>query len=122
MRAAWLTGTCTILMATLALAPRTAAAQSSPYESFAGGAVPMLEREFQADLAIMDAFAGKRRLDRFDPAAVERPRPWTFYGRLGPMHFQNEMEYGSPGMQFSLRRQGPSLGSRIYFGIHKTFD
>ena len=124
MRAAWLTGTCTILLATLALAlaPRTAAAQSSPYETFAGGATQALEREFQADLAIMGAFAGKRRLDRFDPAAVERPRPWTFYGRLGPMHFQNEMDYGSAGMQFSLRRQGPSLGSRIYFGIHKTFD
>jgi len=121
MRAAWLTGTCTILLAALALAPRTAAAQSSPYETFAGGATQALEREFQADLAIMNAFAGKRRLDRFDVAAVERPRPWTFYGRLGPMHFQNEMEYGSPGMQFSLRRQGPSLGSRIYFDAFSGF-
>lgn len=122
MRASWHTGTCTALLAMLALVPRSAAAQSAPFETFAGGAVLALEREFQADLLVMGTFAGKKRLDRFDAGAPERPGPWTFYGRLGPMHFQNQMEYGSTGMHLSLRRQGPSLGGRIYFGIHKTFD
>lgn len=118
-------------MAVLALAPRTAAAQSNPFDrhdapavvhNFTGGTVRMLEHEFQADLYVLGAFAGKRRLDRFEHGSSERPQPWTFYGRLGPMHFQNQMEYRSPGLQFSFRRQGPSLGGRIYIGIHKTFD
>jgi hypothetical protein len=118
-------------MAMLALAPRTAAAQSSPFDrqdapalvhDFGGGTVRSLEHAFQADLHVLGSFAGKKRLDRFDPSVAERPRPWTFYGRLGPMHFLNQMEYGSAGMQFSFRRQGPSLGGRIYIGIHKTFD
>ena len=122
MRAAWLTGIGTFLLATLALAPRSAAAQAAPYETFAGGAVRALEQEFQADLRVMGAFAGKKRLDRFDAGAPERASPWKLYGRLGPMHFHNEMDYGSPGMQFSLRRQGPNLGGRVYIGIHKTFN
>lgn len=121
MRASWQTGTCTALLAMLALVPRSAAAQSEPYETFAGGAARSLEREFEADLRSLGAFAGKKRLDRFDDGAPERPRPWTFYGRLGPMHFHNEMDYRSQGMQLSFRRQGPSLVGRIYIGIHKTF-
>ena len=122
MRASWQTGTCAALLAVLALVPRSAAAQSDPYETFAGGAVRSLEQEFQGDLRMLGAFAGKKRLDRFDAGAPERASPWKLYGRLGPMHFHNEMQYGSPGMQLSLRRQGPGLGGRIYLGIHKTFD
>lgn len=123
MRASWPIGTCTVLLVVFALAPRSAAAaQPEPFETFAGGAARALEQEFQADLRVMGAFAGKKRLDRFEAAALERPSPWTFYGRLGPMHFHNHMDAASQGMSFSLRRQGPNLGGRIYFGIHKTFD
>ena len=115
----------------LALVPRTAAAQSSPFErhdapalvhDFGGGTVRSLEHAFQADLHVLGVFAGKKRLDRFDPSVPERPRPWTFYGRLGPMHFHNQFESDARGLQLSLRRQGPSLGGRLYIGIHKTFD
>ena len=126
----WTAAAGAILLALLALAPRTAAAQFNPFDrldapavvhNFGGGTVRELEREFQYDLHVMGAFAGKRRLDRFDQNSIERPQPWKFYGRLGPMHFHNELERGSHGIQFSLRRQGPSLGTRVYLGIHKTF-
>jgi hypothetical protein len=120
-----------IIVGLLALAPRGAAAQSNPFDrydapsvvhNFTGGTVRSLEHAFQADLYVLGAFNGKRRLDRFDRGDPERPRPWTFYGRLGPMHFQNPMEPRSQGLQLSLQRQGPSLGGRLYIGIHRTFD
>jgi hypothetical protein len=60
-------------------------------------------------------------VDRFERAELERPQPWKFYGRLGPMHFQNQMDAPTQGMQFSWRRTGPSLGGRVYIGIHRTF-
>jgi hypothetical protein len=131
MRKAWIGTGGAIIMALIALAPRSAAAQANPFDRpdapalvtgfGGGGGARALEQEFQADLYALGAFAGKRRLDRFDSDGHERPQPWTFYGRLGPMHFQNQMEYGSSGTQFSFRRQGPSLGGRVYIGIHKTF-
>ena len=118
-----------IIVGLLALAPRTAAAQSNPFDrndaphfvqNFTGGTVREVEQQFQADLYVLGAFAGKRRLDRFDASAVERPQPWKLYGRLGPMHFHNQIE-PRQGLQFSFRRQGPTLGGRVYIGIHKTF-
>jgi hypothetical protein len=123
------TAGCAIMVALLALAPRTAAAQSNPFDrndapafvhNFTGGTVREVEHEFQADLYVLGAFAGKRRLDRFDQATLERPQPWKLYGRLGPMHFHNQLE-PRQGLQFSFRRQGPTLGGRVYIGIHKTF-
>ena len=118
------------MMALLALAPRTAAAQANPFDrydappfvhNFTGGTIRELEHEFQADLYVLGAFAGKRRLDRFDRGGLERPQPWKLYGRLGPMHFHNQID-PKQGLQFSFRRQGPNLGGRVYIGIHKTFD
>lgn len=118
-----------IALAALALAPRTAAAQANPFDrydtpafvhNFTGGTVRSLEEEFQADLYILDAFDGRRRVDRFDRATLERPQPWKFYGRLGPMHFQNVLEK-SQGLQLSFRRTGPNLTGRFYIGIHRTF-
>lgn len=120
-----------VLAALLVLAPRAALAQSNPFDrddapalvqNFTGGTVRNLEREFQADLYVLDAFNGKKRVDRFDRATVERPQPWRLYGRLGPMHFQNQLEPHPQGFQFSWRRTGPNLGGRVYLGIHKTFD
>jgi hypothetical protein len=115
------------MVAMLAAAPRMAAAQSnsafgsSPFDNFAGGTVRSLEHRFQADLYVLGAFDGRRSVDRFDRAEVERPQPWMFYGRLGPMYFQNQMDAPTQGTQFSWRRTGPGLGGRVYIGIHRTF-
>ena len=117
-------------MGLLALVPRSAAAQANPFDrsdapaaihNFTGGTVRMLDEEFQADVYILGAFAGKRRLDRFDRGGVEKPQDWTLYGRLGPMHF-NRTEETTQGLHFSFRRQGPRLTGRVYIGIHRTFD
>jgi hypothetical protein len=119
------------MAALLLLAPRAAGAQTNPFDrddapalvqNFTGGTVRSLEREFRADFYLLDAFSGKRRIDRFDRAALERPQPWNFYGRLGPLNFQNRLEPRSQGLQFSWRRTGPSLTGRIYIGFHRTFD
>ena len=127
----WIAAASALLVAAVALAPRTAAAQSNPFDrhdtpaavqNFTGGTLRALEEEFQADLYVMGAFNGKRRMDRFDRAQVERPQPMRFYGRLGPFHFTNQMEPKPQGLQFSFRRQGPNLGGRVYIGVHKTFD
>jgi hypothetical protein len=120
-----------IFVALLVLGPRAAAAQSNPFDradapamvqNFTGGTVRSLESEFQADLYVLEAFNGKRRVDRFDRARLERPEPWKFYGRLGPLNFQNQLEPQPQGFQFSFRRTGPSLTGRVYIGIHRTFD
>lgn len=131
MRMRTSTAGCAIIVTLLALAPRTAAAQANPFDrhdapatvhNFTGGTLRSLEQQFQADLYVLGAFSGKKRIDRFDRATLERPQPWKFYGRLGPMHFHNQLEPAPQGLQFSLRRQGPSLGGRVYIGIHRTFD
>jgi hypothetical protein len=118
-----------MVVALLALVPGVAAAQYNPFDrddgpaliqNFTGGTVRM-EREFQADLYILDAFNGRQRVDRFDRAKIERPEAWKFYGRLGPMHFQNRIEPRPQGFQFSWRGTGPNLGGRIYLGIHRSF-
>jgi len=131
MRTSWTAAGCAITVALLALAPRTAAAQSNPFDrydapalvqNFTGGTVRSLEQDFQADLYVLGAFDGRRSVDRYARTETERPQPWTVYGRLGPMHFQNQTEAPSQGLQFSWRRTGPSLGGRVYIGIHRTFD
>jgi hypothetical protein len=126
-----------IIVGLLALAPGIADAQSNPafgsnpfdrydvpavVNNFSGGTVRDLEEGFQADLFLLGAFDGRRRVDRYDPAERERVQPWKFYGRLGPMYFQNELR-STQGFQFSFRKQGnPSLGSRAYIGFYRTFD
>jgi hypothetical protein len=126
-----------IIMGLLALAPGVSGAQSNPafgsnpfdrydvpavVNNFSGGSVRGLEEGFQADLFILGAFDGRRSVDRYDHTERERVQPWKFYGRLGPMYFQNELQR-SQGFQFSFRKQGnPSLGSRAYIGVYRTFD
>ena len=122
---------CAVILALLALWPHIAAAQSNPFDrydapplvnNFMGGTVRGMEQEFQADLYVLGAFDGRRSVDRYAGSDEERAQPWKFYGRLGPMYFQNELQR-SQGFQFSFRRQGnPSLGSRAYIGIYRTFD
>jgi hypothetical protein len=137
MRTSWTAAGCAITVALLALAPRTAAAQfNNPFDrndapflvqNFTGGTVRSLEHEFQADLYVLGAFDGRRSVDRFQRSELERAQPWKLYGRLGPMHFQNMLEpqasrlQYTQGLQFSWRRTGPSLGGRVYVGIHRTF-
>src|SRR6267142_2557379 len=91
---------CAIFVVLLVLGPRAAAAQSNPFDradapamvqNFTGGTLRSLEHEFRADLYVLDAF-NKRRVDRFDRARVERPEPWKFYGRLGPLNFQRQLD------------------------------
>lgn len=142
MWTSWTAAGCGIIVGLLALAPRTAAAQSNPafgsspfdrydapalVHNFTGGTVRSFEQEFQADLYVLGAFDGRRSVDRFERADVERPQPWKLYGRLGPMYFQNMLEPSqgmryTQGLQLNWRRTGPSLGGRLYIGIHKTFD
>jgi hypothetical protein len=137
MRTSWTAAGCTIIVALSALAPPTAAAQSNsafgsnPFDrpdapalvhNFTGGTLRTLEHEFQADLYVLGAFDGRRSVDRFQRSELERAQPWRLYGRLGPMHFLNQMDAPTQGMQFSWRRTGPNLGGRVYIGIHRTFD
>lgn len=130
MRTSWTVAGCALIVAALALAPRTAAAQSNPFDrdhvpasihNFGGGSVRLLDEEFQADVYVLGAFASKR-LDRFERSGgVERPTDWTLYGRLGPMNFANRLEDSAQGLHFSFRRQGPKLTGRVYIGVHRTF-
>jgi hypothetical protein len=136
MARVWTAAVCGIIAMLLALAPRVAAAQSNagfgsnPFDrdnapalalSFGGGSVRSFERDMQADLNALGAFSGRKSVDRFERSEVERPQPWQLYGRLGPMYFQNRLYSSDSGMQFSFRGTGPSLGGRIYIGIHRTF-
>ena len=136
MERVWTAAVCGIIVMLLALAPRVAAAQfnpgsgSNPFDrddapalalSFGGGSVRSFERDMQSDLYALGAFSGRKSVDRFERSAVERPQPWQFYGRLGPMYFQNRLDSNDSGVQFSFRRSGPSLGGRIYVGIHRTW-
>ena len=128
---------CGVLTALCLLAPRIAAAQfnpghgSNPFEmrdaapayamSFGGGPARSFERDMQADLYALDAFAGRQSVDRYQRSEIERPQPWQFYGRLGPLNFVNRLDQNDSGVQFRFNRTGPSLTGRIYIGIHRTW-
>jgi hypothetical protein len=133
----WTAAICGIIAMLFTLVPRVAAAQSNPgfgsnpFErdnapalalSFGGGQVRAFERDMQADLYALGAFSGRKSVDRYERAEVERPQPWQFYGRLGPINFLNRFDSSDPGVQLSFRRTGPSLNGRIYIGIHRTFN
>jgi hypothetical protein len=138
MRTSSKAAACSIIVGLVAaLAPGVVAAQSNaafgtnPFDrddvpafvqNFSGGTVRSVEQGFQADLFILGAFDGRRSVDRYTRSDEERVQPWKFYGRLGPMYFQNDLQRAQ-GFQFSFRRQGnPGLGSRTYIGIYRTFD
>jgi hypothetical protein len=52
---------------------------------------------------------------------MERPGPWTLYGRLGIVNFQNRPEPDGGGLRFDWRRTGPGLGGRLYVGMQRRF-
>ena len=108
---------CTIFLVLLVLGPRAAAAQSADYP------LPNpFGRPLNEDLAALDAFDGRSRVDRFSPSKVERPIPWRLYGRLGPLNFLNPLDpYRPQAFELSWRRTGPALTGKIYIGIHRTF-
>jgi len=84
--------------------------------------VRALDREFDEDLRILNAFGGRSRMDRYVSAPPEKPRHWTFYGRLGVFNFQDYVNQSrSEGMRITLRKTGPRLTGRIYIGIHREF-
>ena len=91
---------------------------------FGAGQGGALNEQFDIDFHILGAFAGTRRLDRFDRGSgVERPTPWKFYGRVGIFNFQREIEpQYNQGLRFSFRKTGPRLTGRVYIGVHRTFD
>jgi len=102
------------------------ASSVSPMPSLAMGlssdGVRALNDEFEEDLRILNAFGGRSRMDRYVSAAPEKPRHWTFYGRLGVFNFQDYVNQSrSEGMRFTLRKTGPKLTGRIYIGIHREF-
>jgi hypothetical protein len=134
MRISFTAGSCTILMVMLALAPRQAAAGPPQYDPFERAHAPSLvlgmssdqvrrlDLEFEDDLRALDAFGGKRRVNGLS-RALERRGAWTFYGRLGLLNFQNQLDpqQGASNMRFTWRRTGPRLTGRIYVGIHRKF-
>ncbi len=121
------------MVAALLVASAEAAAQA--FEATAGAAMPSivlrvspgfvraLDDEFAGQALALDAFDGKSRVDRFTRAQLEKPVPWTFYGHLGVVNFQNRLEpHRFDGVQFSFRRTGPNPGvGRYYVGIHRQF-
>lgn len=80
--------------------------------------VDSLKSEFDDHLRALDAFGEARRADR-SSLSQKRPRSWTLYGRVGALHFQNQIgpEQGA-GSKFGLKRTRPALTGKIYVGIH----
>jgi len=107
-------------MVMLLVAALDAAAQAPPHVlGFSPPVFRTLDQEHAEDLQALDAFSGKRRTEGLRP--LERPEPWTLYGRFGLLNFQNQLAPDSSGTQLSLRRTGPGLGGRIYIGIRRRF-
>ena len=136
MRAYFSASGCAILMGLLACAVPEAAAELPRVDPFdrandaptlalglSSGQVRRLEFEFDDDLRALDAFAGKPRKMAGLGRTLEERGVWTFYGRLGLLNFQNQLDprQGGASMRFKLGRTGPKLTGRIYIGIHRKF-
>ncbi|HVL34646.1 MAG TPA: hypothetical protein VM489_03150 [Burkholderiales bacterium] len=134
MRTANLLIGCSMIAALVLAAPAARAQSATPFaDPFAREDAPRfvaafgpqqvlgLERELEEDFRSLGAFGGKRRIDRFTTSTVERPMPWRFYGRLGLLNFQNDLEDTRSNMRITLRRTGPRLSGRVYIGVHRTF-
>lgn len=121
------------VMVTLLVATADAAAQS--FEPLPGvqlpssvlrispDAVRAFDRQLADEARSLGAFDGRSRVDRYSRAQIEKPVPWTFYGRLGVVNFQNRLEpQRFDGVQVTLKRTGPNMGlGRFYVGIHREF-
>ena len=123
------------LLAGLLMAAADAAAQGFPGEGPAATSLPplalgmspdsvrALNEELASDVTSLDIFGGGRKaMDRFANGGYERPKPWTFYGRLGVFNFQDAVDPSrSEGGRITFSRTGPRLTGRYYIGIHRTF-
>ena len=98
----------------LALAAQAAAQAPAPLDR-----IGQARWEHERDLQALEVFAGRRRAE--GARALGRPGPWTLYGRLGLLHFQNHLDTQEGATRFTLRRTGPGLGTKIYVGIHRRF-
>jgi hypothetical protein len=67
----------------------------------------------------LNTLAQPRRADR-SSSLPERPTPWTLYGRVGVLNFQNELG-AEQGTRLGLKRTGPALSGKVYFGIRKQW-
>jgi hypothetical protein len=84
--------------------------------------VRALNDQVDHDFRVLNAFGGRSRMDRYVSPGPEKPRHWTFYGRLGIFNFQDYVNQSrSEGMRFTFRKTGPKLTGRIYIGIHREF-
>jgi hypothetical protein len=99
-----------------------AAAQDAPDRLLGLSAAGMQawQQEQATDASALSGFEGRRR--SIDLPSLQRVRPWSMYGRLGVLNFQNQLDNAeSSPMKFSWRRTGPRLGGNIYLGIHRSF-
>jgi len=71
----------------------------------------------------VDMFGGKRGVDPFERSLEQRSQAWTLFGRLGVIHYQNQLDRDSgSGGEITLKRSGPSIGgTRISVGIRRRF-
>jgi hypothetical protein len=92
------------------------ALQLSPY------GMRLLQSEFDG-LYSAEMFGGKRRFDPFERSLEQRSQAWTLFGRLGVIHYQNQLDRDSgSGGEITLKRSGPSIGgARISFGLRRRF-
>ena len=85
--------------------------------------VRALNEDLDNDLRALDAFGKKPNMDRFKDGGYEKAKPWTMYGRLGVLNFQETLDpsRSEGGGNITFRRTGPKLTGRYYIGIHRTF-
>src|SRR2546422_11279924 len=62
----------------------------------------------------VDMFGGKRRVDPFERSLEQRSQAWTLFGRLGVIHYQNQLDRdsGSGGGIFLKLPAPSSRGTR----------
>ena len=90
--------------------------------SLSPAGVAALNREIEDDMRALDAFGRKPSMDRFKDGGYERVKPWTFYGRIGVLNFQDTLNPSrSEGGRITFRKTGPKLTGHYYIGIHRTF-
>jgi len=59
----------------------------------------------------------------FERSLEQRAQAWTLFGRLGVIHYQNQLDRDSgSGGEITLKRSGPSIGgARISIGLRRRF-
>src|SRR2546426_7423331 len=69
----------------------------------------------------VDMFGGKRRVDPFERSLEQRPQAWTLFGRLGVIHYQNQLDRDSgSGGGITLKRSRASIrGTPISLRIRR---